>query len=92
MAENRTYSISIRLRRTTYEESFVLVPVTDAVRQDTPDKQGRFFLDGNKVMEAAVRLGADPATRWRTEGQPTVELHPVQVAPNDDAGDSTKIH
>jgi hypothetical protein len=88
----KTYSISIRLRRTTHEETFVSVPVTDAVKQDTPDEQGRFFLDGRKVMEAAVRLAVDRNTAWRLEGEPIVEPHPVQTAPNEDPGDTTKIH
>ncbi|HEY7406146.1 MAG TPA: hypothetical protein VIB39_21655 [Candidatus Angelobacter sp.] len=92
MAENKTYSISVRLRRTTYEETFVSVPVTDALRQNTPDAQGRYFLDGAKVMEAAVGLGTGPDTNWRPEGTPVVEPHPVQTAPNDDPGDSGKIH
>ena len=91
MAE-RTYSISIRLRRTTHEEAFVSVPVTDAVKQDTPDDQGRFFLDGRKVMDVAVRLGAEHNISWRREGEPVVEPHPVQAAPNEDRGDVSKIH
>ena len=92
MAEKRTYSISFRLRRTTYEEVFVSVPVTDDLWQDTPDHQGRVRLDGKKAMDAALRLGADPEICWKSEGTPIIELHPVQTAPNDNPGDSNKIH
>jgi len=92
MAEGRSYSISVRLRRTTFEEAFVSVPVSDAVKQDAPDAQGRFSLDGKKVMDAAIQLGGEPATHWIAEGEPMIELHPVQTAPDDDIGDPTKIH
>ena len=92
MPEKRTYSISFRLRRTTYEEAFVSVPVTDDLWQDTPDEQGRVHLDGKKAMEAALHLGADPEICWRLEGTRLVELHPIQVAPNEGSGDSSKIH
>jgi hypothetical protein len=92
MAEKPSYSISIRLRRTIYQEAFVSVPVDDAVKQDAPDAQGRFSLDGDKVMSVAARLGKNPTTHWITEGDPVIEVHPVQTAPNDDLGDPTKIH
>jgi len=92
MANHKTYSISIRLRRTTIEDAFVSVPVNDEIMQDTPNERGEFFIDGQKVMAVAVRLGTDAATRWKREGEPTVEPHPLQIAPNEDPGDSTKIH
>jgi hypothetical protein len=91
MSEQKTYSISCRLRRTITEEAFVLVLVADEVKQDTPDKKGRYFLDGKKVMDAAVCLGSDPATRWTRESEVVVELHPVQVAPPEDSDDTRKI-
>ena len=91
MPENPSFSISIRLRRTMHEEAFVSVPVTDEIKQDTPDEQGRFSLDGKKVMDAAIRLGAAQGTRWIVDGEPVIELHPIQTAPGDDAGYPTKI-
>ena len=92
MTGKRTYSISFRLRRTTYEEAFVSVPVTDDLWQVTPDEQGRIHLDSNKAMEVALSLGARPEICWRLEGTSLVELHPVQVAPNEGSGHSSKIH
>jgi hypothetical protein len=92
MAGKKDYSICFRLRRTNYEEAFVSVPVTDEVMHDIPDEHGHRRLDVEKLNEAAIRLGSDSQIRWRVEGKPIVELHPVQVAPNEDAGDPGKIH
>jgi hypothetical protein len=60
--------------------------------QETPDEQGYRRLDVDKLMAAAVRLGSDSNTRWRLESKPILEPHPIQVAPNEDTGDSSKIH
>jgi hypothetical protein len=77
----KTYSISVRLRRTTAEERHVSVPVTDAVMQDEADEDGSFRLDGRKVFEAALQLGANDAD-WVPEEQ-HVEIHPVQKPPDE---------
>lgn len=92
MAEKQTYSISFRLRRTSQEEAFVSVPVTDEVLQEEADERGHRRLDVEKLTNAAIRLGSGADVRWRVEGKPIVELHPVQVAPNEDSGDPSKIH
>lgn len=92
MADKGTYSICFRLRRTNHEEAFVSVPVTEEILEDNPDEHGHRELDAEKLMQAAIRLGADPDTRWRVEGKPIVEVHPVQIAPNEDSGDPSKIH
>ena len=81
MAEPKTYSISIRLRRTIVESSFVKVSVNADVMQPTPDQDGKFCLDPEKVMEVAISLGTDKNTQWTVEGEPIVEPHPIQVAP-----------
>ena len=81
MAEPKTYSISVRLRRTTVESAFVKVPVNADAMQPTPDQDGKFRLDPEKVMEVAVNLGAQKSTQWIVEGEPIVEPHPIQVAP-----------
>jgi hypothetical protein len=74
-----TYSISVRLRRTVVEERYVSVPVTEAVLQDQPDEDGSLRLDGQKVFEEALRLGADEQD-WLPEDR-TVEVHPIQQPP-----------
>jgi hypothetical protein len=92
VAGSKTYSISFRLRRTTYEDAFVSVPVTDEVMQDKTDEQGHRRLDADKLSRAALCLASNSKTRWRAEGDPILELHPIQVAPNEHPGDSSKIH
>ncbi|GLY88193.1 hypothetical protein Airi02_061220 [Actinoallomurus iriomotensis] len=75
-----TYSISVRLQRTTTEECHVSVPVTGALLQDETDAEGMRHLDGEKVLAAAVQLGRE-ATDWLPEAQ-DISVHPVQKAPD----------
>jgi hypothetical protein len=71
----RSYSIAVRIRRTTVEYVHVRVPVTDAVVVDE-------HLDPDKVFAAAVELGVtDPSLRWLSEEPPVVEIHPLQTPP-----------
>jgi len=68
------YSIAVRLRRTVVEEVHVLVPVTDAVVTDD-------HVDGDKLFAEAIRIGIAQPHEWRREGEPTVEVHPLQTPP-----------
>lgn len=71
----RTYSIAVRVRRTTVEFVHVRVPVTDAVVTDD-------HLDGDKVFAAAIELGkTDASLRWLADAEPVVEIHPLQTPP-----------
>ena len=83
MTEAKTYSICIRLRRTTIEDAFVRVPVTGEVIR-APDKEGKLQLDTDKIVKAALLLGNSSATQWTKEDQPLVEPHPVQLPPPHD--------
>lgn len=74
-----SYSISVRLQRTTVEEAYVSVPVTDAVMLREPADDGSFRLDTDKLFAAAVELGSE--ADWLSEGQRTV-VHPIQKAPD----------
>jgi hypothetical protein len=74
------YSVAVRLRRTVIEEVHVLVPVTDAVVTDD-------HLDGDKIFAEAIRIGATQPHAWRPEGEPTVEIHPLQTPPPHVAAD-----
>jgi len=76
-----TYSISVRLRRTTVEERYVSVPVTDAMMRTQPDDDGAYHLDGEKVLAAAVELGQDD-TGWLPEDR-QITVHPIQRNPAD---------
>ncbi|MEU4119089.1 hypothetical protein AB0F71_31925 [Kitasatospora sp. NPDC028055] len=72
------YSISVRLRRTTVEESYVSVPVTDAVMQEEPAEDESYGLDTDKLFAVAVELGR--GAEWLPEEH---QVHPVQKAPDD---------
>ncbi|MFJ9692856.1 hypothetical protein [Kitasatospora sp. NPDC101183] len=75
-----SYSISIRLQRTTVEEAYVFVPVTGAVMGAEPEDGGYRHLDPDKLLAAAIALGEAPDARWLPERR-EVEPHPVQQAP-----------
>jgi hypothetical protein len=76
--EDRIYSISLRLRRVTYEYAFVKVPVTDAVIDQQPDGSGR--LNGKRVFDVGVELGRSSEVVWYPEEQ-SIEPHPLQTPP-----------
>lgn len=75
-----SYSISVRLQRTTVEEAYVSVPVTGAVMQEEPAEDGSRRLDTEKFVAAAIELGG--GAEWLPEHQQVV-LHPIQQAPAD---------
>ena len=77
-----THSISVRLQRTTIEEGYVSVTVTDDLLQPA-EADGTRFLDGAKVLAAALPL--EPANGWLPESS-GVEVHPIQKAPDDADG------
>ena len=76
-----TVSIVVRLRRTIIEDVHVRVLVTEELIVDEPD--GSAHLDGGKVFAAALRLGAEEGVAWRREGEPVIEIHPLQTPPPD---------
>lgn len=76
--EPRVYSIPVRLRRTTVEEAYILVPVTkDLLSEAAPRERRR--LDGKKVFERAKELSASRLVHWYIEEQAT-QTHPLQKA------------
>jgi hypothetical protein len=75
-----TLSISVRLRRTQTESVHVSVPITDAVMQPNDQGEGK-KLDVDKIIAAALQLGKLDSTEWEIEGEPEIQLHPVQDAP-----------
>ena len=81
MADARTHSICFRLRRTTIEDAFVRVPLTDEMFKAFPDEDGKTRLDADKVIQAALVLGHDAGTDWVVGGPAKVEPHPWQVPP-----------
>jgi hypothetical protein len=79
--ESKTLSVALRLRRVTYEDAYVAVPVTDAIFRQKAD--GSMGIDFEALVAAAVRIGEDPRADWRVEGRET-EAHPMQGPKPDD--------
>lgn len=80
-AENKTYSIALRMRRIIYEDTYVTVPVTREVLRDEEDGSAR--IDFEKLVAAATVISQDPAAEWITE-EVQVEAHPIQQPTPDD--------
>jgi len=77
--EKKTYSISMRLRRTTVEYAFVSVPLEGDVWEAHPDDPSKQRINGHKIAEIAKRMGADAEVVWARESEPLIEIHPWQV-------------
>jgi hypothetical protein len=75
-----TYSIALRLRRVTYEDAYIAVPVTDAVVKPNPD--GSMAIDPEALFAEGLRIGQDSRVEWQVESSQT-EAHPLQQAAPD---------
>lgn len=76
-----SYSVSLRLRRTTVEYAYVNVPVVaDLVK---PDDQGVGRIDVEVLTRWAIDMGRRPEVAWYREEQ-QIEPHPLQKAPEPD--------
>jgi hypothetical protein len=76
----KTYSISVRLQRTTTEELYLSVPGDEAIMQDEPAAGGSNRIDPGKLVAEAIRL-AEQSTDWTIEDQ-QVAPYPIQKAPS----------
>jgi hypothetical protein len=75
----RTYSISVRLQRITTEETYLSVPVDEAIMQDEVAADGNHRIDPAKLWAEATRL-AEQSADWTTEDRQVIP-HPIQQAP-----------
>jgi hypothetical protein len=75
-----TYSVSLRLRRVTFDYAYVSVPVVDNVVK--PDEQGVNRIDFGELTRMAIEMSQSPEVVWYREEQNT-EPHPVQKAPDE---------
>ena len=69
--EKKKYSIAIRLRRITFEDAYLSVPLTNAITKKQED--GSYGVDFEKFVAEAIHLGQDSKVEWKTE---TVQLEP----------------
>ncbi len=74
-----TLSMSVRLRRVRTETTTVSVPITQEVMR--PSEEGGSKMDVDKIIEAALQLGKFDSIEWEIEGEPEIQLHPIQDAP-----------
>lgn len=75
-----TLSMSVRLRRVRTETTTVSVPITQDVMR--PDDEGDGLkMDVDKIIAAALQLGKFDSIEWQIEGEPEIQLHPIQNAP-----------
>jgi hypothetical protein len=79
--EQKTYSISVGLRRTTVEYAFVSVPMDGKVMEPDPGGHNQFRVNPEKVFEIAKRMGNETTVLWAQESAALIEVHPWQTAP-----------
>ena len=79
--ETKNCSISVRLRRTTFEYAFVSVPMDRDIWEQHPEDPKKHRVNGERVMQIAKQMGSDPTVLWAREGEPVIEPHPWQTAP-----------
>lgn len=75
MSDMHTYSIQLRIKRTTVEDAFVSVPVTSSMMKEKED--GNLGIDGDKLLEQALKLGKESGVEWKVEDV-TIEPHGLQ--------------
>ena len=75
-----TLSMSVRLRRVRTETTTVSVPITQEVMRPSDQGDG-LNMDVDKIIEAALQLGKFDSIEWEIEGEPEIQLHPIQNAP-----------
>jgi hypothetical protein len=77
MATAEHSCIVLRLRRTVVEDTYVAVPVTDAVMKKEPEPDGSFRIDFDAFVREAARLAEHDTVDWAVE-QRSVTAHPTQ--------------
>ena len=75
-----TLSMSVRLRRVKTETTTVSVPITQEIMRPDDQVDGP-KIDVDKVIETALQLGKFDSIEWELEGEPDIQLHPIQNAP-----------
>ncbi len=73
--EQKTVSITLRLRRVIYEDAYVAVPVTNAIIK--VNEEGRGSIDFDAFVGEAIRIGEDARVEWKAE-EMRIEAHPLQ--------------
>jgi len=77
----KTYSITLRMRRTIVQDGHVSVPLTDLITKQPED--GTHRIDTDALTREAIRLSEDPRVDWRIESS-TTDCHTWQQARPED--------
>lgn len=72
---SQTYSVMLHVRRTTYEDAYIAVPVTKAVIKAQED--GKSSLDFEALVREALHLSQNGQVEWEVE-EVASEAHPIQ--------------
>ena len=73
--DKKTCSVALRVRRITYEDAYVAVPVTDTITEEKND--GSIGLNVEALISEALRICEDQRVEWMIESRGT-EPHPEQ--------------
>jgi len=73
--DQRTYSIALRVRRVTYEDAYVAVPVTSEITKKNED--GTVGINPEAFFAEAIRISQSPRVEWKIETC-QAEPHPEQ--------------
>ena len=73
---SKTYSVALRVRRVTYEDAYVAVPVTTAIMEKKED--GTYGLNVDALVAEALRISNNQQVDWQFESFQK-EPHPIQM-------------
>jgi hypothetical protein len=74
--KSQSVSIMLRIRRTTVEDAFVAIPVTDAIMKMQPD--GNYGMDPDAFTSEVIRISNDERVEWKVEST-QIEPHQIQT-------------
>jgi hypothetical protein len=69
--------VLLHLQRVIREDAFVNVAVTGATMKAEPEPDGTYRMDFGALVREAIRLSANAAVEWKTEGT-VIDVHPTQ--------------
>lgn len=72
-----SYSVQLRVKRTTIEDAYISVPVTQDIMKPQPDDKGNYSIDFDAFVKKGVELAANSQVDWKVEQVSTV-AHDVQ--------------
>lgn len=73
--KQNTYSVALRVRRITYEDAYVAIPMTEAITKQNED--GSVGINVEAFLAEAIRISNDQRVEWKIESCET-EPHPMQ--------------